>query len=162
MIVLLLIIATHKYIYLCHLNSHIFLNIFIFSFLKSRANISSSCYVCVICITDSRPTHLLFTYLLPLSFSTYLFLFSLSSFSSFNSSTPLCHSDQSFALLHFRNSFFCRSFSLMGTFLENRILSLRKLGLVNVVYGDRHNMVWRSKKNAPGKMVEEVFFGCEY
>ena len=81
------------------------------------------------------------TYLLPLSFSTYLFLFSLSSFSSFNSSTPLCHSDQSFALLHFRNSFFCRSFSLMGTFLENRILSLRKLGLVNVVYGDRHNMV---------------------
>ena len=29
----------------------------------------------------------------------------------------------------------------MGTFLENRILSLRKLGLVNVVYIERHNMV---------------------
>ena len=53
--------------------------------------------------TANSPT---LTYLLPLSFSTYLFLFSLSSFSSFNSSTPLCHSDQSFALLLFRNTFF--------------------------------------------------------
>ena len=149
MIVLLLIIAAHKYIYLCHLNSHIFLNIFIFSFLKSRANMERVFFVL-------WPSHLLLLICF-LLLSQPICSSSLSSFSSFNSSTPLCHSDQSFALLHFRNSFFCRSFSLMGTFLENRILSLRKLGLVNVVYGDRHNMVWRSKKNAPGKWLKKNF-----
>ena len=82
--------------YPCYLNSHILLNIFIFSFLKSRANMEP--------VFVFRPSHLLLLICFLLLSQPYCSS-SLSSFSSFNSSTPLCHSHQSFALLQFKHSF---------------------------------------------------------